>query len=92
MSRLCPTQKGRRNYGVPKNPHGICVGRNVQAEMVRRGITQTTLAPRLAMTQQALSRRISGHTAFKVDELQQIADLLGVPITDLLDDSVTAAS
>ncbi|MGV7251878.1 helix-turn-helix domain-containing protein [Mycobacterium kansasii] len=60
--------------------------------MVRRGITQTKLAPRLNMTQQALSRRISGHTAFKVGELQQISDQLGVPITDLLNDSLSEAS
>lgn len=77
---------------MPNNQHAICVGRNVQAEMVRRGITQAAFAPRLKMTQQGLSRRISGRTAFKVDELQRVADLLEIPITELLDDSVASAS
>jgi len=35
----------------------------------------------MGMTQQALSRRLSGDVPFDVDELGRIADLLGVPVT-----------
>jgi transcriptional regulator with XRE-family HTH domain len=68
---------------MPSNQHAIRVGNNVRAELARRNESQGSLAERLNMTQQALSRRISGRQAFKVDELQRVADALEVPISDL---------
>lgn len=61
--------------------------------MTRRGISQAELAKRLSsdqddddqdVTQQFLSRRISGRVPFKVDELHRIAEALGVPAAELL--------
>jgi transcriptional regulator with XRE-family HTH domain len=57
---------------------------NVRAEMARRDLTQQTLASRIGMKQQSLSRRLRGETRFSIDELQLIADALDVSITDLL--------
>jgi transcriptional regulator with XRE-family HTH domain len=48
--------------------------------MARRNITQRSMAARLGMTQQALSRRLSGEVRFDVEELGQIADMLGIPV------------
>jgi transcriptional regulator with XRE-family HTH domain len=60
--------------------------------MARRNLSQTILAERLDMTQQALSRRISGQTAFKVDEIQHIAQALKVPVCELINDDTAIAS
>ena len=59
------------------------VASSVRAEMARRKITQTELAESLGMTQPAISRRMSGAVPFDTEELGQIADLLGVPMSVL---------
>jgi transcriptional regulator with XRE-family HTH domain len=64
----------------PRNP----VTANVRAEMARRGETQQSLADRIGMKQQGLSRRLRGETRFTVDELQRIADALEVRAAELL--------
>jgi transcriptional regulator with XRE-family HTH domain len=53
--------------------------------MARRGETQQSLAGRIGMKQQSLSKRLRGETRFSVDELQRIADALGVPTAELLE-------
>lgn len=60
------------------------VAANVKAEMARRSHSQNTLAPLVGMRQQALSRRLSGKTAFTIDELATIATALGVSLADLI--------
>lgn len=62
----------------------------VRAEMARAGITQMEMSRRIPMTQQAISRRLSGHVSFTVDELAMIADYLGVPLSTLISDAVPA--
>lgn len=52
--------------------------------MARRGVTQAHLAHDIGMAQQSLSRRLRGDTPFTVDELQRIAEVLGVPACELL--------
>lgn len=52
--------------------------------MARLGLSQAAVAPNVGMTQQALSRRISGRTGFKIDELARVAAFLNVSITDLI--------
>lgn len=61
------------------------VGSNVRAEMARRDLTQQRLASEIGMAQQSLSRRLRGDTPLTVDELQAIADVLGVPAAALLE-------
>jgi transcriptional regulator with XRE-family HTH domain len=39
------------------------------------------------MTQQALSRRLSGQTPFTIDELAKVAGALGVTLADLIVDA-----
>jgi transcriptional regulator with XRE-family HTH domain len=65
-------------------PQRSPVTANVKAEMARRDVTQQQLAERIGMAQQSLSRRLRGETRFSIDELQLIADVLDVAITDLL--------
>jgi transcriptional regulator with XRE-family HTH domain len=54
------------------------VGERVKLEMDRQKIRQTTVAHRLRMSQQAVSRRIRGAVPFDVDELVEVARLLDV--------------
>lgn len=60
------------------------VAANVRAEMARRHHSQNSLAVLIGMRQQALSRRLSGQTAFTIDEIAAIAAILNVRITDLV--------
>lgn len=58
--------------------------------MARSGLTQQDIANRIGKTRQAVSRRLTGLTEFRLDELAQIADLLGVPIETLTRDTAAA--
>jgi transcriptional regulator with XRE-family HTH domain len=76
---------------MPSNPHAIRVGANVRAEMARRKLSQTALAERLNVTQQKLSRCISGTEAFRVDELHEIAEALDVSVGELIGEERASA-
>lgn len=59
-------------------------GANVRAEMARCGVTQTTLARKIGLSQAAVSSRIKGRTPFDINELVKIAAVLDVPLDALL--------
>lgn len=63
---------------------GEIIGSNVRAELARAGKTQTGAAHLLGLPQSAISRRISGRTAWEIDELLILAGWLDVPVTDFL--------
>jgi transcriptional regulator with XRE-family HTH domain len=60
------------------------VAANVRAELARMKIGQSALADRLALSQATVSRRLSGESAFELDELPGVADVLGVPVLALM--------
>jgi transcriptional regulator with XRE-family HTH domain len=60
--------------------------------MARHGHTQVSLAKKLGVTQQMLSRRLSGHVDFGITELHAIANVLGVPLANLIDTDKANAS
>lgn len=62
----------------------VVTGSNVRAEMARKGLTQTTLARHLGISQVAVSTRLRGVTAFDVNELTTVAAVLDVPLATLL--------
>lgn len=47
-------------------------------------VRQAQLATALGISQQTMSRRLTGVIAFNVDELQAIASFLSVPFTSLV--------
>lgn len=53
----------------------------IKAELARRGATQAQLAAALGITQSGISRRLTGIQPFRTDELEAVADFLGVQIT-----------
>ncbi|RIR11247.1 helix-turn-helix domain-containing protein [Mycobacteroides abscessus] len=68
------------------------VAANVRAELARAGESQSSLAPKVDMSQQALSRRLSAQVPFTVTELSRIASVLGVPIGALTPTDQAVAS
>lgn len=60
---------------------------NIRAEMARRGLTGKDMADAIGCSPMSFSRRMSGATPLRVDELQAIADALGLPVTALLVDA-----
>lgn len=68
------------------------VAANVRAELARAGENQSSLAPKVGLSQQALSRRLSARVSFTVAELSRVATQLGVPIGALTPSNEAAAS
>lgn len=64
----------------------------VRAEVARRKVPQRDIAARLGITQQAVSRRLSGHVPFAAHELADLADLLDVSVSDLVGEHRTEAA
>lgn len=75
---------------MPSDSHAQRVADNVRAEMARSKRTQAILAHEVGMKQQALSRRLAGHTPFTVDELGRIAAVLNVSLTSLVGEKASA--
>lgn len=65
---------------VPNQPDRLTeqVAAEVRAHMARVRINQTQLAEALGITQSSVSKRLRGVIAFDTDELQRVAELLGV--------------
>lgn len=53
------------------------ISRNIRAEMARAGVTQAQLAVAIALSQSAISRRLSGEADWTVIELYAVAEALG---------------
>ena len=64
----------------------------IRAELARRGFNQRDVAGALGITQQAVSRRMSGHVDFTVGELSGVAALLGVTLSELVTERTEAVS
>ena len=60
------------------------VSQEVRAWMARQGIKQAELAEALGITQQAVSHRLTGRTSWNLDDLEPVAALLGVSVSELL--------
>jgi transcriptional regulator with XRE-family HTH domain len=67
------------------------VAEEIRVLLARRKMSATQLARLTGLKQSSLSRRMTGETAFDMDDLELIADVLGVSITDLMPQRVEAA-
>lgn len=62
------------------------VATEIRAELGRQRMSQATLAARLGIHQTAVSKRLIGtRYSFTTTELDSIAQILGVPVDQLLD-------
>jgi hypothetical protein len=60
------------------------IAANVRVALARTQTDQKTIALALGKSETAISERVRGATHFRVDELQIIAGLTGVPFADLI--------
>jgi transcriptional regulator with XRE-family HTH domain len=65
------------------------VAEEIRALLGRRDISKIELARRIEKSHTYVWRRLSGETAFDLDDLQKIAAVLGVTAADLLPREVT---
>jgi transcriptional regulator with XRE-family HTH domain len=70
------------------------VASGIRAEMARQGKTQQQLASLAGMAQQTLSRRIKVEDPipFDTDEIDRVAQALGIPVQQLLVTPATASA
>lgn len=64
----------------------------IRVILARRRMSAAELSRRTGIRQQALSRRMTGETAFDLDDLERIAEVLGVSVADLLPTGRTRGS
>lgn len=70
------------------------VRQSITEEMARQGVSQRELARRLGLGQRYVWRRTSSNTKaaldFTPDEIERVANALGVPVSRLIPAEVTA--
>lgn len=60
------------------------VASEIRAEMARQRRSQQELARALGWTQPFISRRLTGSVALSTDEIERIAEVLSVPVDQLV--------
>lgn len=60
------------------------VAEEVRVAMVRKRVRGAALAQQIGRSEAYLSRRLTGNTAFDLDDLQAISDVLDIDVADLL--------
>lgn len=62
----------------------------VRAELARRKVSQREAGEMLGMSKQAFSKRMTGSRPFRAEELANLADALGIPVSRFFPESVAA--
>lgn len=73
------------------SPTANRVAANVRAELAARRLSGTALATALGITRSTMYRRLDGRSTWPVDDLEKVADFLGVDVLSLLADRRGAA-
>lgn len=60
------------------------VSRKVKGVLAELDVTQTELGHRLGMAQKTVSKRITGETPWRVDDVVDVAQALDVPLERIL--------
>lgn len=71
------------NVTASVTPMRELIAEEVRALLGRRKLNASELARRLGVSQPYISRRLTGDTAFDVDDLEKIAQILNVEVADL---------
>ena len=62
----------------------LVAGANLKRLIKEANMTQEEAADKLLLTEGSSVRRLNRNGITKIDEIQRIADILGVPITEML--------
>ncbi|MDG4796171.1 helix-turn-helix transcriptional regulator [Micromonospora sp. WMMD1082] len=73
-----------------RKPLRYHVAGEIRAHLGRQQISGAKLAQAIDRSEMYVSRRLNGRTSFDLDDLEKIADVLGVTVADLM--PVTAAT
>lgn len=68
------------------------IAEEIRALLGRRAISKIDLSRRIGKSHTYVWRRLTGETAFDTDDLERIAQVLGVPVVDLFPASYRATS
>lgn len=60
------------------------VAAEVRAQLARQQLTGTALAAAIGKSEMYVSRRLRGHVAFDLGDVEQAARFLGIAVNDLL--------
>jgi transcriptional regulator with XRE-family HTH domain len=66
------------------------IATNARMLVAREQVRQSAIAEELGLSQSQVSRRLAGVTKFSADELQRLAQLLNVSVTELYGEQVPA--
>lgn len=91
LLHICATQAHNGSMSDASTANREAVASEVRALMGRQRVSQTRLAKVLDMSQQSLSRRLTGEQPFNIDELFQLADHFHVEVTALLSNTPKSA-
>ena len=72
-----------------RTPATVRVASEVRAWRGRLQISQKTLSERLGLSQASMSARLNGKAAFTLDELDTLAEMFGIEVTDLFGPSTS---
>jgi transcriptional regulator with XRE-family HTH domain len=73
-------------------PLAQIIATEIRAEMGRQNLSGRQLAEAVGLSQTMASRRLRGLIEFRPSELDKIADLLGVPVTQFMRQPATSAA
>ena len=60
------------------------IAAEIRARMAKKRLGDDDIAPRMGVTQTYFNRRKNGHTAFKVQELLKVCDIMDVDYTEVV--------
>ena len=75
-----------------KTSLSVAVADEIRVALTRRRMSAAGLARALGVSQTYVWRRLDGQTAFDLDDLEKISDILGVPIVQLLPETTRSAT
>lgn len=73
-------------------PLATSVASRVSAQIEAAGVTEVWLCDKTGVPRSTMRRRLAGHSAFNLNELDRIAAALRVPVSVFLTDADRAAS
>lgn len=74
------------------DPHAVAAADRIRVVLAEVKVSGSELARRMGVSQSYVARRMTGRQSFTVAELLRIADLLGVPVAQLLPLAASAAA
>lgn len=64
----------------------VHIGQQIQKHLQESGMTQSDLASAIGVSRQVMSKIVNGKKAINVEEISKIANIIGKPIEELLND------